>query len=271
VDIYDIKGQSWSMGTARPLAAANITAVPLEDSILVPGGCDQQTPFVTVHRYDASEDTWETVAPLPQPLCAYAMATLNGNAYLFGGWGPPGSNAKAIPRRTKTQAGNYQTLTYRYDPEADAWEERAAPLIARAFGAAAALGDRLYYIGGYDGKDELATCEVYDPEEDKWDTCPRLLLPRGGLKLTTQGWRLYAVGGGWDNYLGFNEYYNPKADAPEGKWSLIETPLVGEWRNMGLVSTETTLYALGGWHGDYMNRTYALETYSFRIFLPTIP
>ncbi len=273
VDIYNIKGQSWSTGTARPLAAANIAVVPLKGDILVPGGCKQQIPSDTVHRYSPDEDTWEEVAPLPQPLCAYAMAALNGKAYLFGGWGASRSDTRTNrgPGQITSQASNYQALTYRYDPETNTWEILTPPKIARAFGAAAALDNRLYYIGGYDGKEELATCEVYDPAEDQWGTCARLLIPRGGLGLATQGWRLYVVGGGWDNYLGFNEYYNPKTDAPEGTWSLVETPLVGEWRNLGLVATETTLYALGGWHGDYLNRTYALETYSFRIFLPAIP
>ncbi len=270
VDIYDIGRQIWITGTARPLAAAYITAVSLEDgSILVPGGCAQQIPSTTVHRYDPREDMWEEVAALPHALCAYALAALDGKVYLFGGWGLSQSNTKTAPdiRRAEPQESNYQALTYRYDPEVNTWERLTPPRIARAFGAAAALGDRLYYVGGYDGREELATCEVYDPLEDQWGTCARLLLPRGGLGLTRRGWRLYAVGGGWTNYLGFNEYYNLETDT----WTLIETPLVGEWRNLGLVATETTLYALGGWHGDYLNRTYMLEIYSFHIFLPAIP
>ena len=269
VDIYDIERQNWITGTARPLAAAYITAVSLDGSILVPGGCDQQTPFTAVHRYAPHEDIWEEIAPLPHPLCAYALAVLDGKVYLFGGWGLPRSDGQTVRdlRRTKSQGSNYQALTYRYDPQVNAWEELAPPKTARAFGAAAALGNRLYYIGGYDGREELATCEIYDPTDDQWGTCARLLLPRGGLGVARRGMRLYAIGGGWNNYLGFNEYYNLETDT----WSLIETPLVGEWRNLGLVATETTLYALGGWHGDYLNRTYTLETYSFRIFLPAIP
>jgi kelch-like protein 8 len=147
------------------------------------------------------------------------------------------------------------------------WTELASPGEARGFGGAAALGDRVLYVGGYDG-DERATCEVYVPETQRWEVCASLLQPRGGLGLTALGGQLFAVGGGWESYLGFNERYNIKEDT----WSVIGTPLVGEWRNLGVVSWETTLYAVGGWSADYLNRTYALEVLPFRVFIPvTLP
>ena len=250
LDIYDIESDAWQSSAARPVALANVGAAALAEGILVPGGCDAAgKPSATVHRYDPAHDQWIEVAPLPQALCAYALTVYNGHAYLFGGW----------------DGAAYRAVTYVYDGDADTWKQVAAPAEARGFGAAAALSDRIFYVGGYDDKRELATCEVYFPEDDRWEACAPLLLPRGGLGLAGVGGRLYALGGGWNNYLGFNERYDPASDA----WTVIETPIVGEWRNLGVTVWDTSIYIVGGWSGDYINRVYATEVLPWRLFIPT--
>ncbi len=252
LEIYEIEGEEWREGPPRPVAAANVAAAALDGTIIVPGGCDDAgEPLAESDRYLPGEERWETIAPLPEPLCAYALAAWGGKLYLFGGW----------------DGQTYRRLTYVYDPADDRWEEVAPPQVARGFGAAAAYGDRIYYIGGYDGH-ELDTCEVYDPQTDQWASCAPLLLPRGGLGTVAIGGNLYAVGGGWEHYLGFNERYAPAED----RWTVIGSPMVGMWRNLGVAVWETELYAVGGWNGDYLNRLYATPLLPFRIFIPvTMP
>lgn len=248
LDIYDIQTNHWEEGAPRPLALANVAALTLGDRILVPGGCDAQgQPVATVHAYAPATDSWDTLAPLPEPLCAYALARQGNRVYLFGGW----------------DGSQYRAVTYSYDSEKDSWRAGPPPPQARAFGAAATLGEQIYYVGGYDGE-EQATCEVYQTAQERWDSCAPMLVRRGGLGLVTLGGQLYAIGGGWNGYLGFNERYRPEANT----WSVFETPLVGEWRNLGLTSWETSLYAVGGWSGDYLNRTYMQEVLPFRVFVP---
>lgn len=248
LDIYNIQNDRWSEGASRPVALANIGAATLEGRILVPGGCDAQgQPAASVHAYDPVADVWETRSPLPTPLCGYALTVLDDRAYLFGGWDGQRNRAIAL----------------QYDPLTDAWETLPAPREARAFGAAAALGRELYYVGGYDGS-EHTTCEVFLVDEERWERCPALLQPRGGLSLASVGGYLYAVGGGWGSYLGFNERYVPQ----QKNWVVAETPLVGEWRNLGLTVWETSLFAVGGWSGDFLNRTYVFDALPFRVFIP---
>lgn len=250
VDAYHVPDEVWAEWTPRPVALANVGAVALPQGILVPGGCDGElTPQRTVHLFDPEMDAWTEVAPLPVPLCAYGIAAHNGMAYLFGGW-----NGNA-----------YQARTYAYDPQTDAWSQHAPARKARGFGSAATLENRLLYVGGFDGDQELSTCEVYIPQDDRWEACASMLQPRGGLSLTSLGGQLYAIGGGWQTVLGFNERYNPRTD----EWTVLETPIVGEWRNMSVVSIETEIYAIGGWSGqNFLNRTYALEALPWRIFIP---
>ncbi len=252
LEIYDIEGQRWEEGPPRPVAAANVAAAAVEGSLFVPGGCDAAGhPLAENDRYRIAEGVWEEVAPLPEPLCAYALTALRGKLYLFGGW----------------DGERYRALTYIYDPSTDRWEEAAPPAVERGFGAAAAYGDRIYYVGGFDGH-ELATCEVYDPTADRWSNCAPMLLPRGGLGLVAMGANLYAIGGGWEHYLGFNERYAPAED----RWTVIGSPMLGMWRNLGVATWETDLYAAGGWSGDYLNRLYTTPLLPFRIFIPaTMP
>jgi hypothetical protein len=57
------------------------------------------------------------------------------------------------------------------------------------------------------------------------------------------------VGGGWMTPLAFNEQY----DSRTGAWSRFETPVAGQWRNLGLVAFNQKLYAIGGWGGSYLS------------------
>ncbi len=135
----------------------------------------------------------------------------------------------------------------------------------RGFSAAALLGERIYVVGGYDGEREQSTCAAYDPATETWETCAPLAVGRGGLGLTALGGQLYAIGGGgWTSYLGFNERYIPHDDT----WTPVETPLVGEWRNPGVVLLDSAIYAVGGWSGDYLSLNQAYEALPFRIFIP---
>ena len=250
LDIYDIETGQWQSGTPYPAIVANIGIVPVTNGLLVAGGCDASgRPSTLAHRYIPAENTWIEVAPLPQPLCAYGISAYAGRAYLFGGW----------------DGTAYRAVAYMYNSEDDTWKTIAAPSEARGFGAAATLSNRIFYVGGYDDKRESTTCEVYLPEDDRWESCAPMLLPRGGLGLASTGGRLFALGGGWTNYLGFNERYDPASDT----WTVIETPIVGEWRNLGVAVWDTSLFTVGGWRGDYMNRVYAFEALPWRIFIPT--
>jgi len=249
-DIYDISNDQWHEGQPRPVALGNVAAVALGGNIFVPGGCDSDwVPRDVVHQYNPKTDAWMTAAPLPLPLCAYALATFQEQVYLFGGW----------------NGDTYAALGFVYDPAGDNWRSIASPASVRGFGGAAVLADHIFYIGGFDGRSELDICEVYMPEEDDWEACPPMLQPRGGIGVAATTGRLYALGGGWDSFLGFNEQFSPES----GQWTVMDTPIVGEWRNVGVFVWERSLYVIGGWSGaDFLNRTYAVEVMPWRVFMP---
>ncbi len=76
-----------------------------------------------------------------------------------------------------------------------------------------------------------------------------------GWERSTIGSRLYVVGGGWETSVAFNEQYDVRVDA----WSRIGTPVVGQWRNVGLATLENMVYAVGGWSGGYLSTNEAYQ------------
>ncbi len=238
VAIYDPRSNGWAAGAPKPTPVANANAIWLRDRIYVAGGTTADgMPTDAVEVYDPKTDTWEARAALPFPLAAYGSAGLNGKLHLFGGW----------------DGTRYLADTLIYDPETDSWAAGTPMVEPRAFLAASSLQDRIYVVGGYDGQRELATVAAYDPAGEgtaagPWSSRAPLSQPRGGLGLVALGQRLYAVGGGWTEPLAFNEQYDIKT----GAWSRIETPAVGQWRNLALAALGNKLYAVGGWNGSYL-------------------
>jgi DNA-binding CsgD family transcriptional regulator len=250
VEAYDPEGDTWMPRSDKPTSVVYTSAAAIGAEVYVPGGCDAEgRPTRVVEVYDALADSWREVSPLPEPRCAYALAALDDRLYLFGGW----------------DGERYVTTAYVYNSQTDTWIEIAPMDVERGFAASAPLDGRLYVVGGYDGERELTTCMIYDPATKAWEECAPLAVGRGGLGLVALGGQLYAIGGGGrTSYLGFNERYNPTGNT----WSIVETPLVGEWRGPGVVVFETTIYAIGGWSGDYLSLNQAYEALPFRIFIP---
>ncbi len=238
VAIYDPPTNSWSAGTRKPTAVANVAAASLGGRIFVPGGTTA-TGGVTnaLEVYDHATATWEARAPLPTPTAAYALACLGGKLYLFGGW----------------DGQAYRRDVLIYDPETDSWAAATPMPEPRGFLAAGVLEGLIYVVGGYNGAQELDTVSVYDPAGEgtaagPWSERTPLSQPRGGLAAAVIGSRLYTIGGGWSQALAFNEQY----DAASGAWSRIATPVPGQWRNLGLAVYAQKLYAVGGWSGSYL-------------------
>jgi len=90
---------------------------------------------------------------------------------------------------------------------------------------------------------------------------------RAGHSVVEAEGYLYVVGGGWDSYLDYNERYDIANDA----WSVFDSPIVGQWRALGLTAMTTrqgsVLYAIGGWNGRYLGVVQAYQA-TYRLYLP---
>lgn len=256
VDIFNPATQTWERGADKPTPATNIQAVVLEDEILVPGGCsDQGQVHAVLEIYNPAEDNWRVGQPLPQALCAYAATAYRDELYVIGG----------------LNAQQYLQTVYVYNPLSNTWRLHPQPYpLPLGFAAAATPDNRLYVVGGYDGQREYAEVFSLDPFTDRWEAQPSLNTPRGGLGVTVVGQDLYAIGGGWKS---FDETSNFVTDAeffslPAAVWQQIETPYVGQWRNLATGRIGSDIYAIGGWRNEEPLNTLMAYRVVFKTYIP---
>ncbi len=261
VEVYDPSTDLWSRRAGKPTPVANVGAAAWQGRLYVPGGYTASGEATDVLEiYDPALDTWSSGPPMPEPLFGYALAITGDKLILFGG----------------SNGSGYRDVTYVYDLRAEAWSMGASSGAQRAFAAATVADDGLIYVlGGYDGRNELDLCQRYDPQRDAegagaWSECAPMLAKRAGLGAASAAGQLYAIGGGWQDGLYFNEKYDPRSDM----WASIETPVVGQWRTLGVavleLDGEAVVYAVGGWNEGYLAVTEQFRPL-FRVNLPSIP
>ena len=101
----------------------------------------------TGEMYDPIDDNWTWISSLSKPRCRFGMAALGGKLYAVGG-----------SRQVSNIAGGGQGVAVAsvevYDPTTDSWSHSTASMDAsRANPGVAALGGKLYAVGGADGWD----------------------------------------------------------------------------------------------------------------------
>jgi DNA-binding CsgD family transcriptional regulator/N-acetylneuraminic acid mutarotase len=252
VDIYDPATNRWTEGSNKPTATSNITGVLVDDKIYVPGGCTNLGEAVkTLEIYDPQDDSWRKGQALPQARCGYGLAALKGKLYLFGGW----------------DGGHFVDTVLVYTVKTDQWETSKSRLPQpMGYMGAAVLNDQIYVAGGYDGRSEFNQTYTLDPATGQWQPKAAMQEKRGGLGLVGAANTLYAVGGGWNEPSATSEKYDPNTDT----WTPFETPFTEPWRNLGLTTIDTRIYAVGGWNDDaqkYMDTVVSYQ-FLFQLFLP---
>jgi N-acetylneuraminic acid mutarotase len=257
VEALDLRLDRWSLRAPKPTAVANVGAALVGDRIYVPGGYSAAGRVVSLLEvYNPADDTWSRAAALPMPLCAYAIAAYEYGFYVFGGW----------------DGERYLDQVLHYDARADRWQVVGTMGEARGFLASTVADDRIYLLGGYDDRLEYDLVESFDPArlaagEDPWEQHTAMDSGRAGHAAVAIDGQIYVVGGGWEGYLAHNLRYDVANDV----WSTFETPILGEWRTLGLSGTRaedgSRLYAIGGWTDRFLGIVQVYQA-SYRLYLP---
>jgi N-acetylneuraminic acid mutarotase len=132
--------------------------------------------------------TWTKKASIPVGMAEVGVTALDGKLYVVGGTEVKG---QAAPKWDST-------LNMMYDPARDTWEQRAPLPQGLSHVGVAALGGKLYAIGGFTnivhmGPQDLAF--VYDPKMDRWTALPKLSSPRGSVAVAALDGKLHIFGG----------------------------------------------------------------------------
>ncbi len=157
-------------------------------------------PRGLVFEYSPGTNAWTRKNPMPLATHHVAVTELGGKIYAFGGFVPPAAGAPAwVP------IGN----AWEYDPAADSWRLLAPMPTRRGSPVAAAVGGKIYVIGGastHPGSAEpavhparphraLGTVEEYDPATDSWRARSPMPTARNHAAVGVVGGKIYVLGG----------------------------------------------------------------------------
>ncbi len=176
-----------------PQARGGVASAWLDGRLVVAGGSfwheEQKQWSDRVDAYDPETRSWINLPPIPAAVASPGFASSKDSLYLVGGTGAGGGAA----------AGAWKLAH-----EGATWAWTALPALpeARAYGAAALLGDWLYFAASTPDPDDLqkAGREVYRLNVlrpgDGWQVAPPLPEPGRCLAaLAAIGDRLYLFGG----------------------------------------------------------------------------
>ncbi|MCG2725500.1 MAG: hypothetical protein L6420_04450, partial [Elusimicrobia bacterium] len=144
----------------------------------------------------------------------------------------------------------------------NAWLTKAVIPTARIYLAAAAVGGKIYAIGGHTASNKN---EEYDPAANEWMTKADLPTVRYHLAVAAVGGKIYAIGG-YNGTQKENEEYDPIADT----WDTKAVMPTARYR-LSAAAVGGKIYAIGGWGGTNINEEYdpATDTWATKADMPT--
>jgi M6 family metalloprotease-like protein len=245
VEIYG-PGAGWT-GPEAPLPApreGGNGAVTLNGIVYLAGGQNALgglTRTLYALKTNAGSYEWNTLAPMPAYSACGGSAAIGGKLYVFSGCTRSGTGAQI-------NAG----LLHRYNPNTNTWTTLKPAPVTHFRPAVAAIGGRLYVVGGENGAGApIGRVDVYDPATNTWSTRRNMPTARMNAGAAVLGGKLYVVGGrSGTAYLKTVEAYDPVTNA----WT-SRTAMPTARAALGVSAAGGFLYAIGG-----RNTTAALAT-----------
>jgi len=204
---YDPATNAWAAKKPMALPSHHVAFATLNDKIYAFGGFKPPAtgapawdPIDNAWEYDPSADTWKALAPMPTKRGAAGAAVVNGKIYVTGG-------ATSLTGVTENgihpaRPHNVLATVEEYDPATDTWRTRRSMLVARNHHAVAAVGDKVYAIGGRVGaafisgtSNNIDLVEAYDPATDLWTARTRMPTARSAIAAAVYNGQIIVPGG----------------------------------------------------------------------------
>jgi N-acetylneuraminic acid mutarotase len=230
-----------------PAKLDHVALVGHRGALYVIGGFHASEPVASVWRYDPQHRRWTALPPMRIARGSPAAAVIGDRIFVVGG-----SVGGRDEPRSSAALEIYDLRTGRWSPGPD------MPT-ARHHHGAAAVGGRLYVVGGRTD-DELSSdaVERFDPATRRWERLAPLPLGVGGLSVVSLGGEVIAVGGGDDR----EHWVTPATWAfrpDNGRWQRLAD--LGTARHgHGAAAVGNALYVLGGAPCPGYGRTDTVES-----------
>jgi len=190
MQVFDPATSAWSAGPALPAPRFAAAAANLGGALHLVGGWNvSNSASASLTRHDrlaAGATTWTSAAPLATARNAAGAAVIGGRLYVVGGRSP------GIRANDQTSLASTEV----YDPATNTWSAGVPLPTARGSLAVAALGGRLYAMGGESTPGTVSDAvERFDPATGTWTTLTAMPLRAHGLAVVAVGDSLYVMGG----------------------------------------------------------------------------
>ncbi len=208
VDEYDPATNTWLSKANMPTARWKPASAAINGILYAIGGgplANQCVPTGVTEAFDPVNNVWSTaLAPIPTPRWGAAAAVISNKIYVVGG-----------SRQCPSVLINPSATLEVYDPSINSWAVGTPMPTARWDLGAAAVGNNLYAIGGWNPVTGTVvnTVEAYNPATNSWTTKKPMPTPRTGVATVALNGHIYAFGG-FDGARPTNilEVYDPATD-----------------------------------------------------------
>lgn len=267
---------TWSPATIpTPVSLGGLQPVPAADA--TPGRYDGQTRWRdgSLEAWLEATSVWVNVGGGPKVITyplTYSLDAARSNTWVTTLKQDPGlhgnTNAVVVDNKIHVMGGTVMgvggsssTVHTIYDPLTDTWTTEAALPAARFTGIAmAAVGGKIYLIGGYASGSVLATVDMYDPVAKTWTARTAMPTARAGASVAVINGLIY-VAGGTDyagNTLAAVEMYDPVANS----WTARTAMTVGKYyAAFGVISGK--LIVAGGLAGPSSTAAPTTSVHSY--------
>lgn len=225
--------------------------------VYIAGGLEQKRPGATLTSidtfvaYDPKRRTYEHLPRLPLRVDHPGLVSVGDSLYLIGGY------HDGIPLDS----------VFRYTPATGEWVKLAPMPTARGFLTAAAIGKRIYAVGGVTERTKYQSdvrvqpsqaLEIYDVTSDTWSRGRGLPTPTQHAGGASAGGKLYVVGGRrvGDLSVDVAQRYDPATDT----WRELPPLPLGSG-GLQAVSDGRRVVAIGG--GDDHEHWVTPATWAF--------
>lgn len=264
-------GGSGHLFVIQDAAAQVLTNIVVSPSNPIIGVGSNQQFTATGHYSDGSSQVltngvagsgsnWVSLAGLPEANSGVASAAVNGALYVV--------------------AGQQTVHVYAYDPAANSWTSKASlpdPYSGLAYAGAAAIGNKLYVMGGCEGSDcrigTTAGMRVYDAVANSWSNLGSMSVTRSTMAVGAINGKVYVAGGMGAcapcTALNLLEVYDPASNT----WTAAQ-PMPAARSHCGAAVINGKLYVVGGadggtTFGSLMVYDPTTDTWATKMPMPT--
>ena len=177
------------LGRARPAPAAlqGSAAAAQDGRVYLFGGVgDSGLPGASAFAYTAGANTWQALAPLPEPRSYAGVVSDGAYLYIVNGLGPNGAQ---------------QNTVWRYDPATNSYTSLAPAPLATHAQAVALLDGRIYRVAGNGpGSNPTSTVDVFTIATNSWAPAGSVApypVAIAGLSAVGANGAVWAGGGGF--------------------------------------------------------------------------